>query len=1728
MSANLVVIHSEFERANRDVIVLDVSDRPCITDLLARYADNAPDLTVSINGQVIPASEWDDRRLQLNEQLVVVPRLQKSGILSAIFTILVVIYAPYLVNYLATSAGWTAAAGTFAVSTFAGVALTIGVSMLGGYIVNALLGPSKPSLPGVQSFDSSPTYSWQPLTTQTAGIPISKAYGTLKLYGNIIAGYIENTGDSGQQQYANALIDLGMGPFDTLSDFKINDQDISVYKGVTIVTRLGNLDQDIIPAFNDTSINRSMNTKVVSGSPVIWTTPGNQYNALEVVLTCPNGLYHANDQGGLDVYSINVVVEASSDGGATWVPFSLSGSASGVITSARWSYGRWVSLAGSTASTPRMTFWYEDSSGSSDYADHTEGGTDADEFKGRLYWHWMEAGDTYSAVASTNSYHTFQGKSPQPIRKTYRIADCVLGTTYKVRITNQTADITDSKWADDVYLTAVNEIAYDDFQYPRTVLVAIRALGTDQLSGSFKFSCLAKSSIVRTWNGSVWTSEYSNNPAWVTWDILTQPVFNNDLTIARYDGFDPSRLDIVTFYAWAQWCDELVPAPVSGTEKRCCFDGVFETAMTMWETALEVCATARAQLITKGTKVYVIYDHVRSGPTQLFSVGNTSIKGFNEIFLPLADRASSIEVQYSDAAQGYARDSITVVNPNVTEQAAARTQIALRGVTRSSQAWREVKYRLAKNELLKRSGDISVDIDALAASIGDLVWVQNDVPLWGEGGRAGAGSTTTTLVLDKSVTLESGKSYEVSVRLRDDTIVAKRTVITPAGATTSLAVSVAFPTAPEQYDVWAFGEVNKSVKEFLVTEIVRDGESRLKLGLIEYNATVHNGDLGIPTVPTPNISASTGPALTFFYVGGVAQPFVIEGMEKLQGGDIDVFADLQFGILRPEAVSYVSIYYSIVGLPKLLLGTSLDNTYRVHGLQSGSTYEFTVLATNRFGVQEPMEFGLTASSLIIGLEAIPLDVQNFTSAFDGVGVTLSWSLLAEVDISTYEITDQLATAVGSVNSNKFRLLANGLTTGTWTWSIRALDTTGHYSATAATTSLTVLNPSTPTLSPGFNGPTLFNKAEVAFVWTSAETSLPLDYYDVRYSSSGGSWAAGTPLAKTLDRVYSINGNWLGVRRFWVAGVDAAGNVSTTAGYIDVDITAPTSVAVNPAAFEADLAIITWTAPSSVLPILEYEVFWSSTSSSDPTSSGTSLGLTKATRFSIPATWSGTRRWWVRAFDIAGNAGAFGYVDKTIVVAAMPTVSQEVIDNNVLIRWNAVSGSLPTLTYEIRKGDVFASAEVIGTKTGGFTSVFESLGGTYTYWVVAVDTAGNYGTEGSVAARVNQPPDYILANQTNSTFSGTKVSAAIQPNGTLLVPINIDETWSEHFTATRVATVTVAAGGTGYVVGDKVYLNTGTLSTHGFQATATVATLSGSAVATLTLVGPGSYSVAPSAAGATVAFTGVGTGLTVNVTTNVWASPSDQITAGFPVMIQPYVLTGSYQEPDIDLGQTITSRITVTYTGSIVIGSPDISITIKTSLDGSSWDTYLYTSAVYATFRYLRVKVDVSGYGNDAYTFAELLILVAAKLHSEVGTVSATGATGTIVNFPSEFLSVTSIVTSPQQVGTITPVITVHNFRGSNDAVTYSITANVCTVTRTAHDFLTGQKVKLSFSTGLGINGIYTITGVPTADTFTVAMVVGNSSGNGSCISQSMRVYAFNYSTGAAVTCDVGYSIKGYR
>jgi hypothetical protein len=126
------------------------------------------------------------------------------------------------------------------------------------------------------------------------------------------------------------------------------------------------------------------------------------------------------------------------------------------------------------------------------------------------------------------------------------------------------------------------------------------------------------------------------------------------------------------------------------------------------------------------------------------------------------------------------------------------------------------------------------------------------------------------------------------------------------------------------------------------------------------------------------------------------------------------------------------------------------------------------------------------------------------------------------------------------------------------------------------------------------------------------------------------------------------------------------------------------------------------------------------------------------------------------------------------------VLPEVLDNNVLLRWTNGTGTFPIGKTEIRKGADFSTALVQQEVDANFVAFFEFAGGTYDYWLVNIDTSGNYGTETKLTVFVTEPPDYILQDDHNSILDGTLVNMVSNEDG-LFFGVDPNQTFAEHFT-----------------------------------------------------------------------------------------------------------------------------------------------------------------------------------------------------------------------------------------------------------------------------------------------------------------------------------------------------------
>lgn len=276
---------------------------------------------------------------------------------------------------------------------------------------------------------------------------------------------------------------------------------------------------------------------------------------------------------------------------------------------------------------------------------------------------------------------------------------------------------------------------------------------------------------------------------------------------------------------------------------------------------------------------------------------------------------------------------------------------------------------------------------------------------------------------------------------------------------------------------------------------------------------------------------------------------------------------------------------------------------------------------------------------------------------------------------------------------------------------------------------------------GFEG--LLGNFGIVFSWAPI-ADKDVSHYELRV---GISWDAGTLVSQVRGTSYRLDTRTAGGYVYWIKAVDTSGNYSLNATSLSAVLPVPAAPVTTFAIQGPDL-VLSWSEPQSTFKIDAYEIRYG-----DTYETSALVGATKSTVFRTRINWGGTRRFWVAARDVHGNLGD---TSQTTVIIVAPgnvrNLTATVIDNNVFLKWEAaVVGTLPIDAYRVYKGTHLPTVTADGVEkkgdvSGTFAAIFELAGGTFTYWVVALDTAGNLSVGASVTALVDEPPDFVLLEE----------------------------------------------------------------------------------------------------------------------------------------------------------------------------------------------------------------------------------------------------------------------------------------------------------------------------------------------------------------------------------------------
>ena len=435
-----------------------------------------------------------------------------------------------------------------------------------------------------------------------------------------------------------------------------------------------------------------------------------------------------------------------------------------------------------------------------------------------------------------NQNQTISGKSRGPVDFEYEYA--MQGTgPWVVTVERLTADPATVRISDDLYFKAIVGVIDRSFRYPNTALLGLK-VGAETFSAVPQVSAELMGMKIKIpsnynpysrqysgiWDGS-FNTDWSNNPAWVFYDLLTNTRYGAGSFIGE------ANVDRYSLFPVAQYCDELVPNGKGGTEPRFTFNAYITDRGEAYEVLNALAAAFRGMLYFSEGSVVAIQDKPKA-VTKIFTPanviqktddnGNVTEPPFSYEGTARRARKTIALVSWNDPEDNYKAKIEYVEDRDGLERYGYReTEVRAFGTTSQGQAQRIGRWILLTNQLETEMLTFKVATEGFFVLPGEIIGIA-DPAKGGKryGGRVISGSSSSSIAIDAPFTIVGGASYSLSIALSG--ALETRVVVNGAGATSAISVSPAFSAAPDAGAVWVLQENGSGLRKFRVISVNED------------------------------------------------------------------------------------------------------------------------------------------------------------------------------------------------------------------------------------------------------------------------------------------------------------------------------------------------------------------------------------------------------------------------------------------------------------------------------------------------------------------------------------------------------------------------------------------------------------------------------------------------------------------------------------------------------------------------------------------------------------------------------------------------------------------------------------------------------------------------------------------------------------------------------------------
>ncbi|MEQ4627480.1 TipJ family phage tail tip protein, partial [Providencia manganoxydans] len=539
---------------------------------------------------------------------------------------------------------------------------------------------------------------------------------------------------------------------------------------------------------------------------------------------------------------------------------------------------------------------------------------------------------------------TIRGKRSNSPYLTAVIIDNLPSPPFSIRMVRITPDSDSDKLQNNTIWSSYTEITDINQTYPGSAVAGL-TFESEQFGNQYPSrSYLIRGRIVQVpdnynpetreysgiWSGT-FKPAYTNNPAWVLYDLLTNPRagLGKRLKLSEIDKF--------ALYVIGQYCDQSVPDGFGGTEPRVTCNAYITDIRKAYDFFQDLCSQMRVMFAWNGQMLTFIQDRP-SDVVWPYTNANVVAGRFNYSFSPAKARHNIIEVRFIDPENGWKTSIEQVTDDALVAQFGPNVlRLDAFGCTSRGQARRYGLWVLMTEKLETQTVEFDVGAEGLRHTPGDIIeimdndWVGGEDPISGR--LIDINATQKVLTLDREIA--PPKSGSIFITLMNGTGKYERVKITGYLSNNQIKVE-AVPKGLKAKTIWGINPSDLARRLFRAITISDKGDGTYSIIAVQHvpdkEAIV---DQGVKFEPLPNTP-----------LGGYIPP--VENLSVEISADSDNW-QVEANWTTATAIRGVDFILKLTQAGRIV-GTAKtqENRYRIGNLPQGN-YLLSVAPQNKDG-----------------------------------------------------------------------------------------------------------------------------------------------------------------------------------------------------------------------------------------------------------------------------------------------------------------------------------------------------------------------------------------------------------------------------------------------------------------------------------------------------------------------------------------------------------------------------------------------------------------------------------------------------------------------------------------------------------------------------------------------------------------------------------------------------------